>query len=618
MSNSPRFFSVLIACFALGLTLDFSAFESPSLASQTAESKVQPDKLPTLFIVGDSTVKNGIKGMVGWGEVLGKHFDKSKIKVENHAIAGRSSRTFQTEGRWDKILAACKAGDFVLVQMGHNDGGPVDAKPGRGSLPGLGEETREIDNPATKTKEVVHTYGWYMRKFINDSRAKGMTPIICSQIPHLPKQPVQPGAVEKINHVKWAEEVAKNEKADFIDLNRLILAKYVGMAVTDLEAKYFAPDKGHSILAGAELNALCVVEGIRALAACPLSKYLAETDKLTLAAGTGAKSGPIAATQAKLNGPFGVDFNKNNTMYIVDHDGHQVHQVTPRDNLFQTIAGSGTKGDSGDGGSALKAEFNGMHSLAVLPDGHLCVADTYNNRLRKIEILPGGDAGVVNTIAGTGKKGFSGDGGPALQASFGNIYCVCLDPRGEHLYIADLDHRRIRKIVLATGIVSTVAGNGDKGVPADGSQATKSPLVDPRAVAVDKKGNLWILERGGHALRVVDDQGKIRTVAGTGKKGDSGDGGDALTATFNSPKHLCIDLDGNVIIADSGNHAIRKYLVGEGKIVRVAGSGKKGDAGVGGDPLKADLNEPHGVCVHPSGALFIVDSNNHRVLKLEK
>jgi sugar lactone lactonase YvrE len=163
-----------------------------------------------------------------------------------------------------------------------------------------------------------------------------------------------------------------------------------------------------------------------------------------------------------------------------------------------------------------------------------------------------------------------------------------------------------------------VAGNGDKGVPADGSQATKSPLVDPRAAAVDTKGNLWILERGGHALRVVDDKGKIRTVAGTGKKGDSGDGGDALTATFNSPKHLCIDLDGNVIIADSGNHAIRKYIVGEGKIVRVAGSGKKGDTGVGGDPLKVDLNEPHGVCVHPAGALYIADSNNHRVLKLER
>jgi rhamnogalacturonan acetylesterase len=279
MSGKSRFFSMLGAYFSVGLTVVCTAIEPTTSAAQTVAPNAQPGKIPTLFIVGDSTVKNGSKGMVGWGEVLGKHFDKSKIKVENHAIAGRSSRTFQNEGRWDKILAACQAGDFVLVQMGHNDGGPVDAKPGRGSLPGLGEETREIDNAATKKKEVVHTYGWYMRRFINDSRAKGMTPIICSQIPHLPKQPVQPGAVEKINHVKWSEEVAKNEKAFFIDLNRLALAKYMGMELTDIQTKYFAPDKGHTIQAGAELNAVCVVEGIRALSACPLSQYLVEMDK---------------------------------------------------------------------------------------------------------------------------------------------------------------------------------------------------------------------------------------------------------------------------------------------------------------------------------------------------
>jgi len=132
---------------------------------------------PTLFIVGDSTVKNGTRDQVGWGEEIGALFDSSRINVQNRAIGGRSSRTFITEGRWDKILADAKAGDFVLVQMGHNDGGKPDdpARP-RGSLPGLGEETLEIDNPQTKKHEVVHTYGWYMRKYINDAKAKGMTP----------------------------------------------------------------------------------------------------------------------------------------------------------------------------------------------------------------------------------------------------------------------------------------------------------------------------------------------------------------------------------------------------------------------------------------------------------
>src|SRR2546425_1537975 len=168
---------------------------------------------------------------------------------------------------------------------------------------------------------------------------------------------------------------------------------------------------------------------------------------------------------------------------------------------------------------------------------------------------------------------------------------------------------------LRTGIVSTIAGNGERGVPADGSDAAKSPLVDPRAVAADRKGNVYILERSGNALRVVGASGKIRTVVGTGEKGATGDGGDALKATMNGPKHLCVDSQDNVIIADTENHMIRKYLPREGKIVRVAGNGRRGTSGVGGAPEEAELNQPHGVTFH-SGALYISDSSNNRVLKI--
>jgi sugar lactone lactonase YvrE len=339
----------------------------------------------------------------------------------------------------------------------------------------------------------------------------------------------------------------------------------------------------------------------------------ARADKLVLVAGGGTKSPPAPATECKLVTPFGVDFDKAGNMYIVEMTGYRVHKVDTK-GMLTTIAGTGNKGDKGDGGPATAAEFNGMHSLVVLPDGNLCLADTWNNRLRKLDVK----TGTITALAGTGKKGMAGDGGPALKADFGGQYCVCLDPKGENLFLADLDNRRIRKIELATGTVTTVAGNGQKGVPQDGADARNAPLVDPRAVAVDKQGNVWILERSGHALRVVDAKGTIRTVAGTGKAGLSGDGGDALKAQLNGPKHLGVDLDGNVIIADSANHVIRKYIVSERKIVRVAGTGKKGSAGVGGDPLQVDMNEPHGVCVHRSGTLYIVDSNNHRVLKLEK
>src|SRR5947199_118890 len=137
-----------------------------------------------------------------------------------------------------------------------------------------------------------------------------------------------------------------------------------------------------------------------------------------------------------------------------------------------------------------------------------------------------------------------GDGGPAREAKFGGVYCLAIDPRGDKMYVADLDNRRIRAIDLKTMIVSTVAGNGQKGLPADGAEAAKAPLLDPRAVAVDGKGNVYILERSGNALRVVDRQGRIRTVVGTGKPGATGDDGDARQATLNGPKHLCVDRDG--------------------------------------------------------------------------
>lgn len=246
------------------------------LAFATALLVADESPRPTLFIVGDSTVKNSTPGQQGWGDPLIKLFDATKINVENHAIGGRSSRTFQTEGRWDRILEKAKPGDFVLIQMGHNDGGSLDdPRRARGSLPGIGEETREIENPITKKHEVVHTYGWYLRKYVTDARAKGMTPILVSPIPHVPQKPVEAGQREASRHVAWCEEVATAEKALFIDLNRLVLARYAGLEPAEIKSKYFTPaDNGHTGPAGAELNAAVVAEGIRALKGCPLADFL--------------------------------------------------------------------------------------------------------------------------------------------------------------------------------------------------------------------------------------------------------------------------------------------------------------------------------------------------------
>lgn len=247
-----------------------------------ADTPKEPARLPKLFIVGDSTVRNGTKGQQGWGDPLIKLFDKTKITVENHAIGGRSSRTFQTEGRWDKILAAAQPGDFVLIQMGHNDGGPLDdASRARGSIRGIGEETREIDNPITKKKETVHSYGWYLRKYVSDARDKKMIPIIVSPIPHCPRAQVHKGDIEKNNYVVWSEEVARNDKVQFIHLNKLVMAKYAELTPADIKAKYFCEaDNTHTSPAGAELNAACVADGIRGLKDCSLGDFLLPAKKV--------------------------------------------------------------------------------------------------------------------------------------------------------------------------------------------------------------------------------------------------------------------------------------------------------------------------------------------------
>src|SRR5262245_5495304 len=287
--------------------------------------------------------------------------------------------------------------------------------------------------------------------------------------------------------------------------------------------------------------------GLLVIAFC-LSVVTVRADNVVLVAGGGDGVGvSVPATSAKLFQPFGIDRDAAGNLFFVEIDGHRVCKID-KSGILTKIAGTGNKGLKGDGGPALAAEFNSMHNLAIAASSDIYLADTLNHRVRKIDQK----TGVISTFAGT-DKGFGGDGGPATKAQFSGIYCISLTPGGERLLLADLDNRRVRAVDMKTGIVTTVAGNGERGVPPDGADAAKSPLVDPRAVTADAKGNVYILERSGHALRVVDSQGRIRTIAGTGQKGFSGDAGPALKATLSGPKHLCIDQDGGVIIADTDN-----------------------------------------------------------------
>lgn len=213
--------------------------------------------------------------MWGWGHFIGMHFDTTHLAVENHAIGGRSSRTFLTEGRWDRILARLKPGDFVLMQFGHNDGGAInDTIRARGSLKGIGDETESIDNKLTKKHEVVHTYGWYLRKYVADAQAKGATPLVASLVP---RNVWVNGKVVRAtdSYGKWASEVAKNGGTYFVDLNERVAKKYDAFDdSTKLQATYFVSDHTHTNAAGARVNAATVIEALQPQKACPLNLYV--------------------------------------------------------------------------------------------------------------------------------------------------------------------------------------------------------------------------------------------------------------------------------------------------------------------------------------------------------
>jgi lysophospholipase L1-like esterase len=239
-------------------------------------------KLPTLFLVGDSTVRNGhadgAGGQWGWGEPLVDLFDTSKINVDNRAIGGRSSRSYIMENQWAETLAFVKPGDIILFQWGHNDDGPLDDPArARGTLHGIGEETKEVDNPILKIHETVHTYGWYLRKYVADTKAKGAIPIICSPIP---RKTWKDGKIVRnaANYGGWAKQVAEEEHVGFIDLNEIIAQRYDALGEEKVELLFGDPHT-HTSRAGAELNAECVVAGLKALPHDPVAAYFSAKGK---------------------------------------------------------------------------------------------------------------------------------------------------------------------------------------------------------------------------------------------------------------------------------------------------------------------------------------------------
>jgi len=329
------------------------------------------------------------------------------------------------------------------------------------------------------------------------------------------------------------------------------------------------------------------------------------SDKIVLVAGGQKNAVDIHAMDALLKEPFGTAFDADNQLWIVEMaSGNRLLKVD-QGGVLRHIAGQSEAGLHGDGGPALNARFNGPHNLTIRRNGRILIADTWNGRIRQVDpqlklvdTLPGFEVPIDKA------KGF----GP---------YCISTDFSGNQLYIADL--HRIHRLDLESGKTTLVAGNGEKGIPKNGTLAVDAPLVDPRAVAADRLGNVYILERGGNALRVVKPNGTIQTVVNaSGKKGSERSKREpAIEAMMNGPKHLCVDLMNRVVIADAENNLVRRYDPSDGTICRIAGTGVSGRDGVGGGPEECQLSRPHGVTVHPkSGELYITDSYNNRILKI--
>ena len=319
-------------------------------------------------------------------------------------------------------------------------------------------------------------------------------------------------------------------------------------------------------------------------------------------AGDGGK-----ARAAKLNKPLGMAEDAEGNMYIADNNNDIIRKVTKK-GIIATFAGTGEQGYYGDHGPAQQAKLHWPNDVIVDHDGNVLIIDQGNNCIRKVD-----KNGIITTIAGRGSGGFSGDGGPATNAELLIPTSLTTDAAG-NIYLSDAGNERIRKINKA-GIINTIAGNGQKGYTGDGKDARKAAIAYADGIANDGKGNIYFVQREHHVIRRIDKRGKIVTVAGTGIAGFSGDGGPAISARLNKPYGIVVDDSGVVYFADNGNNRIRK-IDKTGKIATVAGNGNTGCAGDGGNPVNASFCYVNFISLAYDGGLLVADAGCHRIRKI--
>lgn len=320
--------------------------------------------------------------------------------------------------------------------------------------------------------------------------------------------------------------------------------------------------------------------------------------------GTGAPG----CSDTQVNDPFGLVIGPDGALYFCEVGNQRIRRLDLQARTITTVAGNGERGYSGDGGPATDAAMNMPHELCFDPAGNVYVVERDSHAVRKIDRA----SGTITTVAGTGQPGFSGDGGPATEAQLRIPHSIAFDANGD-LLICDIGNHRIRRLVLATGIVDTYAGTGATEATPDGAPLAGTPLNGPRTIVVGPDGALYLALREGNAIYRLDPAAqRIEHLAGTGEKGFTGDGEPARDATLAGPKGLAYGPSGVLYVADTENHAIRAIDLNSGVITTVLGTGERGD-GPEPDPLSCRLSRPHGLWVGPGGELYVADSEAHRI-----
>ena len=317
------------------------------------------------------------------------------------------------------------------------------------------------------------------------------------------------------------------------------------------------------------------------------------------------------ATSAAMNAPKGIAVAPNGVVYIADSQNHVVRKVDPKTNQISTYAGTGTTGYSGDGGQARTAQFSNVLGLALDQAGNLYITDGSNNRrIRKVT-----PAGVVTTVAGNGVEGSGGDGGAAVNALVGVPTALAIDAAGNLYFTDDTPSCQCVRKIDTNGNISRVAGNGVAAYAGDGGQATLASLNFPLGIAIDASGNIYVADTGNYAIRKITKSGIITTVAGNGASGFAGDGGPAAGARFDLPSDVAVDVFGNIYVADSGNNRVRRIDT-NGTITTIAGTGGNSYSGDNGPAAAATLNHPWGLAADADGAIYISDDLNNVVRKI--